>query len=195
MLAPIAALYADNLAALGPTSRAVGWKTQECQNLRFERLSTLFGGQSPTSLNDYGCGYGALLDYLPAPPADYHGYDISPEMLAAARARHPGADFRLGSEVTTVADYTLASGPFNVRFEASEEDWREFIMARLDEIDRHSRRGFAFNLLTTHVEWRANELYYGDPTFWFEHCRSRYSRYVCLLHDYPLYEWTMVVRK
>jgi hypothetical protein len=29
----------------------------------------------------------------------------------------------------------------------------------------------------------------------FHYCRQEISRYVSLLHDYPLYEWTMIVRK
>jgi hypothetical protein len=38
------------------------------------------------------------------------------------------------------------------------------------------------------------DLYYADPLFFFEHCRQRFSRRVALLHDYPLYEFTILVR-
>jgi hypothetical protein len=41
---------------------------------------------------------------------------------------------------------------------------------------------------------RAN-LYYADPLYLFDHCRVHYSKWVALLHDYGLYEFTVVVRK
>jgi hypothetical protein len=38
-------------------------------------------------------------------------------------------------------------------------------------------------------------LYYADPCAIFDLCKRRYSRNVALLHDYGLYEFTIVVRK
>ena len=87
------------------------------------------------------------------------------------------------------------SGTFNVRFEANDEVWQAFIKKKLDEIDQFSRRGFAFNLLSTYVDWKENHLFYGDPSYWFNLCKQKYSKKVSLLHDYPLYEWTIVVKK
>ena len=55
-------------------------------------------------------------------------------------------------------------------------------------------KALAFNLLSTYVDWQEPHLFYGDPLFWFDHCKRNYSRQVALLHDYPLYEWTIVVR-
>jgi hypothetical protein len=39
------------------------------------------------------------------------------------------------------------------------------------------------------------DLFYADPAEVFEYCRKRYSRSVALLHDYPLYEFCILVRK
>ena len=58
-----------------------------------------------------------------------------------------------------------------------------------------SRIGFSFNLLTSYVDWEEDHLYYGDPGVFFEYCKRKHSRFVTLLHDYPLYEWTIAVRK
>lgn len=38
-------------------------------------------------------------------------------------------------------------------------------------------------------------LYYADPCFLFDHCKRNYSDRVALLHDYGLYEFTMLVTK
>jgi hypothetical protein len=60
-----------------------------------------------------------------------------------------------------------------------------------------SRAGFAFNALTKYsdAEFMRPDLYYADPLFLFDHCKCRYSKFVALLHDYPLYEFTILVRK
>jgi hypothetical protein len=39
------------------------------------------------------------------------------------------------------------------------------------------------------------ELYYGDPRFFFDRCKRDYTRNVALLHDYDLYEFTIIARK
>ena len=60
-----------------------------------------------------------------------------------------------------------------------------------------SRTGFAFNALSLYSDpdRRRPDLYYADPLYWFDHCKRRYCRFVALLHDYPLYEFTILVRK
>jgi hypothetical protein len=39
-----------------------------------------------------------------------------------------------------------------------------------------------------------DHLYYADPGEFFEICKRVYSRNVALLHDYGLYEFTILVR-
>lgn len=202
-LSRIGELYSDNLERNGPVSTAVGWNTPESQRLRFEKLTSVVdASDQPFSVNDYGCGYGAHLDHLlerGMKVSAYHGYDLSEKMLDTARARLGGfqgeLDLRQSTTLETEADYTFVSGTFNVRFEASEDEWKRFILGKLDEMHRRSRKGFAFNLLSTYVDWQEPHLFYGDPLFWFDHCKRNYSRQVALLHDYPLYEWTILVRK
>ena len=38
-----------------------------------------------------------------------------------------------------------------------------------------------------------DDLYYADPCFFFDHCMRRFSRRVALLHDYELFDFTMLV--
>jgi SAM-dependent methyltransferase len=195
-------LYTGNLAEHGTDSRAVGWPDADSHLLRFRRLARLIEVddlEGPAAVNDWGCGYGAMFDFLDENPgielASYTGYDLSAEMLAAAR-EHVADDrarFVESGTVDSDADYTFVSGTFNVRADASEEAWSEFVREKLREIAARSRRGFAFNLLTTYVDWRKEDLFYADPAEFFRFCREELSRYVTLIHDYPLYEWTIVV--
>jgi hypothetical protein len=44
-------------------------------------------------------------------------------------------------------------------------------------------------------EKRRDDLFYADPLDMFDWCKRRFSPRVSLLHDYPLFEFTMIVRK
>ena len=95
-----------------------------------------------------------------------------------------------------IADYSVASGIFNVRLDQSDADWREYIVRTLEQMAATSRKGFAFNCLTSYsdADHMRPDLYYADPCWLFDLCKRRFSRNVALLHDYDLYEFTMLVR-
>jgi SAM-dependent methyltransferase len=200
----IEGLYTNNLRECGVLSEAVGWNTRESQVLRFDKLNAVIEDSSDlVSVNDYGCGYGAHLEYLAKEcgikVSHYFGYDLSEDMLAAARTELSWFSGSLSlhrtSNLSTFADYTFVSGTFNVKLETDDGVWQNFLEIKLDEIDRYSHRGFAFNLLSTYVDWKQEYLFYGDPCYWFDLCKRKYSKKVSLLHDYPLYEWTITVKK
>ncbi|NQV80447.1 MAG: class I SAM-dependent methyltransferase [Alphaproteobacteria bacterium] len=198
----IADLYSKSLAEHGPAAKGVGWGDTDSHNIRFEKLLQCMGAGPPLrpTFNDLGCGYAALYTYLierGIAVGRYRGHDISAPMLEEARIRvsAPEVEFVESANLDQAADYAIASGIFNVRFERTEEAWLDFILSSLRNLNEFSTRGFAFNLLTTYVDYRRDHLYYGDPTFFFDFCKREFSPRVALLHDYPLYEWTIAVVK
>ena len=199
----VADLYTAGLREHGTASKAVGWRDRASQWLRFEKLAAVVDHPSAAgfTVNDLGCGYAAMFRYLTDRFGDalsgYRGYDVSEPMLAAARAfaADPRAEFVQATRVTEDADYSFVSGTFNVKFGASDAQWTEYVDSMVLDMAARSTRGLAFNLLTTDVDWREPHLYYGDPSHFLNFCRRHVSRNVTLLHDYPLYEWTILVRK
>ena len=202
-LSGIRDLYANSLATHGAGAKSVGWKDDRSQSLRFERLARVINRDRAGgfSVNDWGCGYGAMFGYLDglagADLQRYVGYDISEEMLSVATAAcDPArARFVLGSAVTEEADYSFVSGTFNVKLQATDAVWETYIKGHLETIYAKSRVGMAFNLLTSHVDWRAENLFYGDPAAFFDFCKRHLSRHVTLVHDYALFEWTLLVSR
>lgn len=196
----VAAYYTSTLERHGATARGVDWKDESSQVLRFEHLLAITDGAGPFTLNDYGCGYGAVLDALGARPmTEFVGYDISSAMIEEARRRHGHRDncrFVAALDELPRADFTVASGIFNVKLTHEDRAWREYMLQTVDTIAAHSRRGFAFNALTSYSdpEHMRADLHYADPLFWFDHCKRKYSRFVALRHDYPLYEFTILVK-
>ncbi|NPC55773.1 class I SAM-dependent methyltransferase [Caenimonas soli] len=203
ILADVAGYYASTLALHGETARGVDWNGEESQRLRFEQLARIVDVPAGFSVNDLGCGYGALYDFLRDGWSDfsYTGCDVAAEMIDAAARRLPketaGIRLVVASEPPGVADFGIASGIFNVRMGRDNAQWEEYLLATLDTLDRTSRRGFAFNCLTSYSDpdKMRDHLFYADPCRLFDFCKRRYSRQVALLHDYGLYEFTMLVRK
>lgn len=202
LLSPIAKYYTDKLGAHGETPRGVDWNGEESQFLRFEQLCKVITLPKAFSVNDLGCGYGALYDYLNKTfdAVTYRGYDVSQAMIDAAAQRHathPSATYVLADKPTTVADYGIASGIFNVRLGHQDDEWLTYIHKTLAILHETSSKGFAFNCLTSYSDEdkKRPDLYYANPGQLFDYCKRHYSRNVALLHDYGLYEFTIVVRK
>jgi SAM-dependent methyltransferase len=185
----------------GASPRGSDWNSETSQNIRFDQLLRVVEAQS-FSLLDYGCGYGALADYLVTKgfDVDYYGYDILESAIETARQVYanqlPRAFFTDKSQLP-VCDYTIASGIFNFRGEQSFEDWTEYVLAVLNEFHGLSRRGFSSNFLTKYsdAEKMRPDLYYADPLFLFDYCKRNFSKNVALLHDYHLYDFTLIIRK
>lgn len=184
----------------GPTPLAVCWRSRENQFLRFDQFRPLFAGHAePFSLNDLGCGLADLYAWTKErglPVSRYVGYDLSERMLAAARTLHPDpvAHFVQAERPSEIADFSIGCGIFNTRLDESDAAWTEFMRSAVRTLAESSRVGFAFNALTSYVDWRVPHLFYADPAEWFTWCKTNISKKVTLLHDYPLYEWTMIVR-
>ncbi|MCX8070705.1 MAG: class I SAM-dependent methyltransferase, partial [Thermodesulfovibrionales bacterium] len=192
----------EKMIAFGEQSRGVDWNGEESHRIRFEQLTKiLYPINDFFSINDLGCGYGALIDYLDANGFNYRyfGYDISDEMIKRAKSRFfhkHNCNFYNHCEMNE-ADYTIANGIFNVRLDVEDDKWLGYILKTLALINEKSTRGFAFNILTSYsdAEYKKEYLYYADPCFFFDFCKRHFSKWVSLLHDYGLYEFTILVRK
>jgi SAM-dependent methyltransferase len=201
-LADVGHYYSERLREHGASAQGVDWNSAESQRLRFQQLLRICDERPDFSLNDIGCGYGALFDHLSdlGRRCDYLGVDIAPAMIAKAAELHRGraaCRFLVGERPDRRADYSVASGIFNVKLSSHAADWRAHVLGALDHLDEASKDGFAFNCLTKYsdADRMKEHLYYADPAELFDHCKRRYSRNVALLHDYGLYEFTILVRK
>lgn len=195
--------YNTKLRKHGATALGVDWNSESSQKHRFDQLVNAIESTSESlTLNDIGCGYGALLEHLDSRGLDveYTGYDLSDDMIACAKKKYgarTGCRFTSSHAHLEPASYTLASGIFNTKLDISNDEWHAYMIATIKQLADLSTEGFAFNALSldSDPECRRPDLYYADPLFFFDHCRRYYSRSIALLQDYGLYEFTMIVRK
>lgn len=201
LLAAIDGYYTEKVKSHGPTPFGVDWNGVAGQELRFEQLLDVIApGAEGFSINDYGCGYGALLEPLSRRHREfsYTGYDLSEAMIDEARRRYAAASrASFTTEVSDLlpADFTVASGIFNVKLDVALDRWARHVHEIIAQMVRLSKCGIAFNALTGHADAdrRRADLHYADPAELLDHCLSKYSRDVELRHNYELYEFTILV--
>ena len=199
-LSKVEKLYSDNIKEFGIDAKSVGWGTKEKQDLRFEKLmGVVLDRNSKFSINELGCGYGELIKYCATQKmqvSEYFGYDLSAEMIDAAEKYIGASNVNLfqSGKLNTIADYTIASGIFNVKFEEQRNNWEEYVLDSIKHMYDNSTKGISFNFLTKYVDWEQDNLYYADPLFIFDFCKKNLSKKVNLIHDYDLYEFTVQIK-
>jgi SAM-dependent methyltransferase len=201
IVAKVDEYYSGKLAEHGATARGVDWSTAESQETRFAQLARLLPADRPYSVTDVGCGYGAFVEHLDGlgHTFTFQGLDVSEAMVIAGRERWAGREdvaFATTAERLAPTEYALASGIFNVRMDVDPERWEAYVQDTLDQLHALGPKGFAFNMLTSwsDPERMREDLYYPDPAEVFSRCKRRYARNVALLHDYGLWEFTILVR-
>jgi SAM-dependent methyltransferase len=193
--------YSGIAQRYGPTPRGVDWTSTATQYLRFVQLLKLCDFDAPFSLNDFGCGYGALLGFLalrhPDANVAYRGIDVSKIMIDAARKRwstQPQTTFEHNSRCTTMADYSIASGVCNVRLGHPLLAWEAYVRSILANLHATSRCGFAVNfMLPRGDKLMENELYRTDPDRWSLYC-TELGCAIEIIRDYGMREFTLLAR-
>ncbi len=198
----VRAYYSEAIEQHGPIPLGVDWANAASQYLRFLQLLRICDFDHPFSLNDFGCGYGALLEYLAlrhrGAQIIYDGIDVSPKMIAAAGkrwAKRRHTTFRVASRCMKTADYSVASGVFNVRLGQPVEVWEAYVEHILRDLRRHSRTGFAVNFMLPYDDAPTeSELYRSPMRRWVTFCRNELGCSVRPLRSYGLREFTLLVR-
>ncbi len=189
----------------GQDATGVDWNSPYAQETRFEQLAKVILPENPFTVLDFGCGYGAMAEWFRRsgyPFSHYYGYDIVEASLNAGNQKYrndPAVSFHGNLDEIPVCDYLTASGVFNIKMDAEYEKWTEYVIDSLETFNAKTSRGFSVNFLTSYSDAdrmaARPDLYYADPCRIFDYCRRHFSRNVALLHDYKIWDFTVLVRK
>jgi predicted TIM-barrel fold metal-dependent hydrolase/SAM-dependent methyltransferase len=188
-------LYEDRLKNYGANIKTMGWRDRPQQKLRFKMLAGV-GELDGKSVLDVGCGFGDFYDYLRKNgiKVKYTGFDISPGIIETARRKHPALSFEvkdiLKENTPKRYDYVVASGIFNKKISNNRSHAKRMIAKMFDM----SKRGIAFNMFTTCVDYKEDILYYYPTEEMIEFTRNL-NPFVGLKRNYPLYDFTFYVYK
>ncbi len=199
--AAVADYYTEKLQRHGATPAGVDWASATGQDLRFALLLKLCDFTAPFSLNDLGCGYGAILDYLqrrhPGAGIDYLGVDLSAAMVACAAQRwqhRAKTRFVTAGHPPRIADHAIASGIFNVVPPNAAGCWTELVAGTLSELHATTRHGFAVNFMRA-IPGQPDQpgLYRTQPGPWITYCEQTMGATATLVEAYALGEFTLLV--
>jgi len=193
----IAALIDKRYERNGRDLKTVGWGNAETQRLRFDLL---FKELDPTdrAILDVGCGLGDLIPYLNNTIGDgfrYVGIDTSEKVIKDAQQRHTGQhiSFYHGAVHDIPLcdiDISVLSGALSYRF----NDAKIYAESVVDKMFSISRIGASLNFLSTRCDYQLEKNQHYDPAEVLTWALARTNN-VIVNHDYPLYEFTITLKK
>ncbi len=165
--------HKDSLKRHGYHPHALYWSGRDIQEKRFEVLVEA-GVERGDSVLDVGCGFADLKTWLEHSGLSvvYTGLDISPDLIAEAKKRHPYArlmvnDLLHARFLALSFDWVLLSGALNEPYQDNGKYTRKVIK----EMYRICRKGVAFNLLNAEVV-RAHDLQSFVPETILGYCET-----------------------
>lgn len=182
----------------GISSKAVLWDDPQTQYFRFTEIVKYFDlNCSSKTVLDIGCGNGELYKYLNFVGfrGRYVGYDINEKLLAQARSRFVGIDVHkkdiLIEDIEQRFDYVVLSGLFNVNVGQTTE----WVYRFLKKMFALCNEATVFNMISTHVTYRDEKMFYMNPVEVLSFCIENLSRRTTLAHHNLPYNYTVCVFK
>ncbi len=151
--------------------KAVNWKSQKTQEIRFEKIIEIQNLKG-LSILDVGCGLGHLRKYMKKKKIDcsYKGIDISELMIRSAKKYNNNSKNFFAINILNKkkrlnflkSDYVINCGLFTVKANYTNDQWWKFIKKTLLKMFYLSKKGIVFNLLTENVDYKDKHLYYAS---------------------------------
>jgi len=187
--------HSDSLKRYGYHPNALYWSNADIQALRFKVLAEI-GVKPGQSVLDVGCGFADLYGWFSAQSCEvaYTGIDISPDLIAVAKQRHPDAKLYVGELfdgrfLAREFDWVLLSGALNEPY----NDQGKYAKKVIREMYRISRLGVAYNLLNSDVV-RAPDLQSFSPSASLSYAREQFGN-ASLRTDYLDNDFTIYLHK
>jgi SAM-dependent methyltransferase len=179
------------------------WPDAEGLRRRFAVMTAAWSELPAGRLLDLGCGAGLYYDYLIDCGAlrdwRYRGIDLSPAMIAAARARHPQLSFERRDLLAEPlrpgeADAVVMNGVLTEKRELPHAAMWALAQDLLRSVWAGSPRVLAFNVMSAHLDWCRPDLFHLPLDWLLPFLRAELSPHVVIRQDYGLHEYTVWVR-
>jgi SAM-dependent methyltransferase len=193
----VAELYNNRFEEYGRNIKTVGWGSEKDQRLRFEMLFRNIEPKGKIIL-DVGCGLGDLIPFLNEKTGGdytYIGIDIAEKLIMDARKIYASNNrlFYVGdifSITETDIDIAVLSGALSFKSEGIETYAKNTIL----KMYSLSKEAASLNFLSKYVDFELEKNHHYEPEKVFSWAKS-ITRRVNLIHDYPLYEFTVQLFK
>jgi len=192
-------LYEENKG----TTMIVSSESWEHKKLRFNMITNIMRDDNNFSVHDVGMGVADLFQFMknrfPEKSFTYSGTDILKEYYDEAQNRYPECNFYLRDIAEEVFedhyDYLVMSGIFHQRRDSSIRDWERFAENIIYNSFNMCNKGIAFNFISPFVDFYQTQVYYANLPKLLNFINDDLSRFFTILHNSPLFEFTVFVYK
>jgi hypothetical protein len=193
--------YHGLLQKYGASVDAVASARQEYKDLRYKSLSSVFERDKNFSLHEIGFGLGHYYEYLKTHFADraitFTGSEVTPVFLQHCLEKYPDCEFDNHDYALQPSqksyDYIVLPGVFYQLGTSDPHKFSEFVHRMLINAWKSARRGLAFNMISSQVNYRYDHLFYADPSEMLAFVSRHLSRFLHFDQASPLFEFTICV--
>lgn len=200
--------YESTLRQHGANFKGMDWPNEDDLVRRFEALTSIMGIEKPgfkqVSLLDLGCGVGLLIDFLKSRKVldhiQYQGIDISDLMIKEAVHLFPDYQFEVRDILKDrlpagSVNFVIMNGLLTEKRELAQNEMVDFAKQIISEAWNIADTGIAFNVMSTHVDWKRDDLFHWELDEVADFLVKNCSRNIRIYMDYGLREYTVHVVK
>jgi len=193
----VASIYNLRFDKHGRDIKTLGWGSESSQRLRFEVLLQGLKPKGKTIL-DVGCGLGDLIPFLEdctGGDFSYIGIDIADKLVDNARLMHgeKKTKFYVGdifSIKLPSVDISVLSGALSCKVHGIEH----YALETMNQMYSLSKETACLNFMTKYVDFELEKNQHYWPEQVFAHAK-KICKNVRLIHDYPMFEFTIQLSK
>jgi SAM-dependent methyltransferase len=194
--------YESCLDQHGDNHLGVDWPNADDVRTRYKVMLEVARNESGGfSLLDFGCGAGHFYEFLienGRQDVAYRGVDLSQKFISLCRSKHPNVDFQCLDVFDTKlspVDYVVINGVLTEKQANSFEVMWDYCRNLLEVAFSISRKGLAFNVMSSHVDWERDDLFHLPLDTLSAFLTTKLTRNYIIRNDYGLYEYTTYLYK
>ena len=181
----------------GYSPKSLAYSGEKSQKIKFN-IVTEVGIEDNCSVLDVGCGFGDYFNYLKqkgVKNVKYCGIDISNKIVDFAKEKNSLVNVIQGNVLDLSDDekydYVISLG-FNCVKTGS--NW-ETLTQVLDKMWKLSKKGIAYNAISTFSEISPRGIYFVSPVKVIDYIMNNLTYNVVLRHDYMQHDFTIYAYK
>ena len=181
----------------GYSPKSLAYSGEKSQKIKFN-IVTEVGIEDKCSVLDVGCGFGDYFNYLKQQGiknVKYCGIDISNKIVDFAKEKNSLANVIQGNVLDLSDDekydYVISLGFNCVK---TGTNW-ETLTQVLDKMWKLSKKGIAYNAVSTFSETSPRKIYFVSPAKVIDYIMTNLTYKVVFRHDYMPHDFTIFAYK